>query len=430
MGESGTVVSPGGLAHAMQTICSRRLKTNAYTRKYLPAHFLSVHGQPPLPLNAHVPPSPPPPRLPVIPCPSAPQAASLECLALTGLIGAMISRNRLAVFSEAVSRRGPDAAPGAAAWGCRSRAFLQWFAADGGYVVLHRLLDHRTAAWARAPPDGDEAAATLALELLELLTCHDGSAPGADGPAAPGSIPAFLFGTLVEALVALAPARRWGRACPPHPSPPLAADLMRVIINLCALHVQRPAALRPAQGDAPGTALPEPSLRALLTACCAVLAGACAELEAGTNADVVDLVNCCLCLLINVTERDARVRRLAAATECRGAPLIPFLARVFGAQLEGGTTSGNIVAAYTALLLGCLTVRHGENRDAVREALRARLPPDAGCPMVRLVVVLQEFLLFQSDAHVLTHSTLRGLHAVITELVEANGIVIPVPGAH
>ena len=46
--------------------------------------------------------------------------------------------------------------------------------------------------------------------------------------------------------------------------------------------------------------------------------------------------------------------------------------------------------------------------------------PNHGNPMVKLVAVLQEFLLFQSDAKVLTHSTLVGMYPPNHENIEGD----------
>jgi len=117
--------------------------------------------------------------------------------------------------------------------------------------------------------------------------------------------------------------------------------------------------------------------------------------------------------------------------------LIGLLATHFERRLAEGTTAGNIVVGYVAQALGCLTIGNPTNRAAVAHAL-AHAPRAAGrdddpaaplptpqCAMEGLVGVLQQFLLFQSKANVLTHSALRGLHEVITHVVRDSGIVIP-----
>eukprot|EP00667_Euglena_gracilis_P005393 EG_transcript_5432 len=347
-------------------------------------------------------------------CGDFPVDEEVECLALTGLIGSLI-----ALSGDSGSAVDQDAGP--PRWVATAPALRAWLRAANGPAVLQRRLSKHVQRWATAAAVGADRPAALLLRLLELLTCAAPEADGGDAEDA-GWREALrdLLPPLVDALAVLGPevspgppvprpGTKRGRALLPQvgrgtPAPPsmvaaMQARVLRVAINVCALCSQRPPS---------GT-----TLRGLIDTTAALL----------PSTSDVDVLTCGLCLLVNVTEWDGIARTLAGA-----APgLVPFVAAEFRRRLAPGTTGGNIVAAYCALLLGCLTIDHPANLSAVIAALQpgaasGRRP--AAHPMVPVVAVLQEFVLFQSRAEVLTQSALQGLHHVITAVVEANALPV------
>jgi len=367
----------------------------------------------------------------------------LQCLALAGLAEGLVTRSQAIVAQE-----GEAGLTNTSGWQLHNHAhqFAYWFAGKGGYDVLCESLQRCLRIWKEEPAAESEGAsagahrlALACLHLLELLTCHASSTQ----PSAPSSlgdttrstgqcpqVPRRLFHTLVDMLAALAP--HTGCAPQARMGGPV-VEILRVVINMCALDVHGPPS-----GPC-GSPLKERPwrLKPLLESGFAFLVSAC-------HGEDVDVINCCLCLFTNIAEQDPLVRHELSQLTARGEGLIPFLVRLFNTRLACGTTADNIVASYTALLLGCLTIDHPGNRDAVcraltvgtagdaapdrprprgRRASRVRQPaPVAESPMVHILVVLQEFLLFQSKARVLTHSTLRGLHRVMTAVATANQI--------
>eukprot|EP00667_Euglena_gracilis_P004531 EG_transcript_4553 len=319
--------------------------------------------------------------------------------ALQGLTAVLLSISNADIEAEA--RASPALGPPTPA-SPAGRRLQRWFLQRDGYALLCRVL--ATAGGPTCPR------LRKALEFLELM-----SSTPAEADLAGGGLP-----PLVEALLDLLEAPRLAALA--SAAGPSTVDVLQILLNLCAQGFARPSG----ENSAPDDMRAGTTLR-LMRLCCRYLAA-----ELATEAGDTDLVHYCLCLLANLTERQPHARREAAALPCGAGPLIPFLVRHFDAALGAGTTAGNVLAGYLAHLLGCLTIQNDDNRSSVRaELLQCETEadpsndPNAGNPMVRLVLVLQQFLLFQSAAHVLTHSTLVGVHYVLTQLVTENGIVLP-----
>eukprot|EP00668_Euglena_longa_P012459 GGOE01014911.1.p1 GENE.GGOE01014911.1~~GGOE01014911.1.p1 ORF type:complete len:668 (+),score=196.20 GGOE01014911.1:203-2005(+) len=337
------------------------------------------------------------------------------CLALSGLVSILLGLGKEEPEAEALL------SPVAMGQRTAIAQFRRWFLQHDGYGLLHAVLQ-RAMAPHRTPPAASLSSPRLqkALEFLALIS----STPivvehlATNEPGGPrDSVSPPLVAVLVDLLEIL---QRPGHT-DPSATGPAALDVLQILLNLCA------------QGFAmPWETLAVDDVRAVTTVrlmrcCCSRMA---TELDAGAGDR--DLVHHCLCLLANLTERQPFARREAAALQCGDRPLIPFLVQQFEAALAEGTTAGNVLAGYLAHLLGCLTIQNDANRrSAWEELLRSDIEAgaiedtNAGNPMVRLVGVLQQFLLFQSEAHVLAQSTLVGVHYVLTQLVAENGIALP-----
>jgi hypothetical protein len=87
----------------------------------------------------------------------------------------------------------------------------------------------------------------------------------------------------------------------------------------------------------------------------------------------------------------------------------------------------NVAAGYYATLLGMVSLASQESRVSVKHALgwrgsRLASPGSQGDnPLKYVVAILQEFVLFQSSAGILTQEALVGIHRLLQSLLEANG---------
>jgi len=313
----------------------------------------------------------------VAPC----ETETVEALALHALLAIISSEEPDPAAEASPSQLSSDAG-----------AFRGWMVEVDGLRVLANLVERHT----KNPPStgGGETPLILALRLLEALTCP-----------APEDLPLPSVAEVCNALPPLVAAfaqavgksgnRKGAHRRQIRASPPVQLSLLRVLVNVTASL----ARTQPPRG--------------------ALLSNLLATTTSLLSSPDCDVLNCSLGLLVNLTEWDGVARTIAGK-----GPLIPAVARVFRTHLAPGTTAGNVTASYAALLLGCLTIDHPTNRTAVLAALRSRGTPIKGNPAVRLVIVLQQFLLFQSEERLLAPSTLRGLHHVITELVAANDIAV------
>jgi hypothetical protein len=296
--------------------------------------------------------------------------------------------------------------------------FQQWFADNGGYETMGTVVLQAQENWDNKRPARNPNLVLKVLQLLEVLTCHrdqEGPKIGGGTTNANGTrrISVNVLDVLVSALQTASTDRQSGcSAVGGGASGPMITRMLHIIINLCAHGVCHA-----------GTSKVKP----MLHACWATLVHECDAPDPDT-----DIINCCLCLLINVTETRADMRQVVSELRLDEVKIIPFLVQSFEEQAAKETTGGNIVASYMAQLLGCLTISHEMNRRLVRQELGKYADhtvdpgdPNHGNPMVRLVAVLQEFLLFQSEAGVLTHATLVGLHHVLTHLMKENHISLP-----
>lgn len=90
--------------------------------------------------------------------------------------------------------------------------------------------------------------------------------------------------------------------------------------------------------------------------------------------------------------------------------------------------SANVLGGYVALLLAMLSLGDEAARVRVVAALATNAAPSvrpvASKPLTWVVAVLQEFVLFQSAAQILTREMVVAMHAVIDGVISENGIVV------
>uniref|UniRef100_A0A7S1J3F1 Uncharacterized protein n=1 Tax=Eutreptiella gymnastica TaxID=73025 RepID=A0A7S1J3F1_9EUGL len=352
--------------------------------------------------------------------------AKAECLAFTGLTTILLSGNKIA-HNAALD---PEYAleqfrSNGSAWTASGR-FAPWFVANNGCEAIRSIVEKALHYWQKSKPASNQRMLLKTLQFFELLTCSL-AAPGQDNVSCVDDVIATgVVDTMVQALQQLVADRGASRSiATAADGSPILIRLLRIIINICACRLQQQ---QQQQCEKP-VGVPLLNTISLLEASYGCLVHECGQTESD-----MDIVNCCLCLLINMAEGKVPTRQQVSELQLDGVGIIPFLVREFESRLSKETAADNVVASYIAQLLGCLAVGHNYNRKCIQAELEryadrdeavSPTDPNHGNPMVKLVAVLQEFLMFQSDAKVLTHSTLVGLHWVLTGLIEENHIVLP-----
>lgn len=154
------------------------------------------------------------------------------------------------------------------------------------------------------------------------------------------------------------------------------------------------------------------------------------NLESDDMTGHFDVLNMCLGLLINMTEKDEANRELLAKQTIGKKRFIPFLTSLFDqlcanwnsqdsqeVEINNKKNSKNveekIVASYLAILIGCIVKEHEKNR---KEALKGR--EEEGFKSI--VNVLKGFLVFQSSAKLLTETLLTSIRGIIDDLMPSD----------
>jgi hypothetical protein len=128
---------------------------------------------------------------------------------------------------------------------------------------------------------------------------------------------------------------------------------------------------------------------------------------------------------VNATWRQAFVR-------CR--PLLDVLAEsvVSCHHASGEEVAAHVTSGYMALFLAAVTLGEEDARVRVVTAVAPHLPEHAANtrsvaahPMRYVAALVQEFVLFQSDAGILTRESLLTMHRISTQLLVENGGVVP-----
>lgn len=241
---------------------------------------------------------------------------------------------------------------------------------------------------------GDVAKSTVSgeirdasLEALELLTVFMGPTPHISSRAHLGGLVRSLCSTLET-----------------HRDTKTVTSVCRIVLNISNLNAAKSVLQQ------------RPYLEALIGLAC----------DANhRDDDVAVLVICIFCNVCDgesVGSEAARRVILEGSTEEFETTLVPTLishVRRHCNKTSRCSTEHSVVAAYSAMLLGVIAIHSGEALEAVKGCLHR-----ACLSMTSLVAVLQEFILFQSEAGVLTRNSLVTFHTIIDRLVEQNNIKI------
>lgn len=186
----------------------------------------------------------------------------------------------------------------------------------------------------------------------------------------------------------------------------------------------------------------------------------------GTD-DFYDNVTLSICLAINLLRRGANVEAVRCLTEnnnLASASALLHAAKVMVYWYESGDTRQSVLSGYIAMLLACISLCTGSSEDyrvavitaitkgiASKSLLRGETQlslensqdsHELHCavsrqdeaannarklrakPMMLVVAILQEFVLFQSSAGILTKEVLLSMHHVVEKLIQQNHIVV------
>lgn len=271
------------------------------------------------------------------------------------------------------------------------------FFAAGGFQTVAALL-----ACLGPSPQPSSTLQTRLLQLLEVATCSPDLADAARSPAA-------TFEPLLRHVLAVV----WG-----------ATETLRAVFN--------PTAARVAINI---TSL-FPALVPRDPSTCAVIASSFASLlaqdasppvqqqqqqqqQAASHADT-DSLTLAACLLVNLLlrgENDTLRWELLEAPA-----LLDALVGRVAALRRADDVESNVKAGYLALVVASLSLHDDEARVAVVTSLSRLEGAVRERPMKLIAAILQEFILFQSAAGVLTQGALLSMHSLANLVIGQNSI--------
>ncbi|KAL0485284.1 hypothetical protein AKO1_011700, partial [Acrasis kona] len=128
-----------------------------------------------------------------------------------------------------------------------------------------------------------------------------------------------------------------------------------------------------------------------------------------------DVLNMCLGVLINITEKELTYRELVTKQQVGGQPFMNYLLTSFDDMCNSQKqkpasreVEGNIISSYLAILIACMVRDHKENQTQVFESKLAGFD--------QVINTLSEFVIFQSSARLLTESMRDNIRDMISEL--------------
>ena len=143
----------------------------------------------------------------------------------------------------------------------------------------------------------------------------------------------------------------------------------------------------------------------------------------------LELCSSVVCLVVNCLDRGNNTTfrwALINSLDKRFAQVAAEVAQRFYAQEED--ISMSVTAGYLAVMLGMMSLQDPDARIVIVTALLNGAPNSVQSvrhkPMLWVIAVLQEFIMFQSTAQILTKNTVVTLTYVVDTLMEENGITV------
>ena len=268
---------------------------------------------------------------------------------------------------------------------------------DDGAVLLFRLdgFPSLEAVLQRASSTQDER--VKVLQLLDVVTCS--SSELAREPSADKCFESVL-GTVLPFVL-----NRAGGATEEF------VTALRVAINITSLF--------------PSTAAARPDSVAQVVQPLLSLLKESADLDSA----VAECHVYCLCLVVNMLQRGKNVHLCDTVT--LDEKFLRFAAAEMRRLHKSDDAESNVTAGYYATLLGMLSTASQESRVRVKHALQAARGEShesqngwSENPLKFVLAVLQEFVLFQSSAGILTREALVGMHQLLQSLMNANSDIV------